>query len=153
MSSIPPTSMSDPQAHSTLDESLHARRVRQVELLISVLLRTGVLLSLAIVLTGTISTFAHHHEYLSSPQAREKLLSSEAEFPHSVRNVLIGVAHMQGGAIVMLGLLLLIATPVMRVAVSILGFVYEHDPMYVVVTSIVLILLLLSFVLGKATAG
>ena len=50
----------------------------------------------------------------------------------------------------MVGLMLLIATPVARVAVSILGFVYEHDRRYVIITSIVLALLILSFVLGKA---
>jgi uncharacterized membrane protein len=40
----------------------------------------------------------------------------------------------------MAGLLLLIATPVLRVAVSMLAFVYQRD----------LTLLLTSFVLGKA---
>jgi uncharacterized membrane protein len=153
MSNTPPTSTAETRADSTLDEPLHARRVRQVELLISTLLRVGVLLSLTIVLVGTISTFAHHREYLSSPQSSGPLLGPTAEFPHSIRQVVSGVREMQGRAIVVLGLLLLIATPVMRVAVSIVGFVYEHDPTYVVITSIVLALLLLSFVLGKATAG
>jgi uncharacterized membrane protein len=51
---------------------------------------------------------------------------------------------------VLLGLLMLIATPVMRVAASIFAFVYEHDYVYVTITAIVLALLLLSFVLGKA---
>ena len=50
------------------------------------------------------------------------------------------------------GLLLLIATPVLRVAVSIFAFVYEKDKVFVIITSIVLGLLLLSFILGKATS-
>lgn len=132
-------------------EALHARRVRQVELLISTLLRVGVVLSLSIVLIGTIATFVHHREYFSSPGAKDQILNPQGAYPHSVRQVLVGVRDMQGRAIVMLGLLLLIATPVMRVAVSIFGFVYEHDRKYVVITSVVLILLLLSFVLGKAS--
>jgi uncharacterized membrane protein len=49
----------------------------------------------------------------------------------------------------MAGLLLLIATPVMRVAFSVLVFVYQHDRVFVVITSIVLTLLLVSFVLGR----
>ena len=52
----------------------------------------------------------------------------------------------------MRGLLLLIATPVVRVAVSILGFVYERDWRYILITSIVLGLLILSFALGRAEA-
>jgi uncharacterized membrane protein len=41
--------------------------------------------------------------------------------------------------IIQLGLLFLIATPVARVAFSIFGFAEEHDRMYVVVASIVLL--------------
>jgi uncharacterized membrane protein len=48
-----------------------------------------------------------------------------------------------------LGLLLLIATPVMRVAVSVLIFVHQRDWTFVVITSVVLVLLVLSFVLGR----
>jgi uncharacterized membrane protein len=103
------------------------------------------------VLIGTITTFIHHREYFSSPTAREQILNPDAAYPHSVRQVLAGVRDMRGRGIVMLGLLLLIATPVMRVAVSIFGFVYEHDRKYVVITSVVLVLLLLSFALGKAS--
>ena len=49
----------------------------------------------------------------------------------------------------MAGLLLLIATPVTRVAVSIFAFVYEKDRVFVIITIIVLSLLLLSFFLGR----
>jgi uncharacterized membrane protein len=151
MSVPPPISSPDSEARTESREELHARRVRQVELLISTLLRVGVVVSLAIVLIGTIATFAHHREYFSSPAARNEIFNSDAAYPHSIRQVVLGVRDLQGRAIVMLGLLLLIATPVMRVAVSIFGFVYEHDRKYVVITSIVLLLLLLSFVLGKAS--
>jgi uncharacterized membrane protein len=151
MSAPPPSSAPDSEPGEESREALHARRVRQVELLISSLLRVGVILSLAIVLIGTIATFAHHREYFSSSVARDQILNPDAAYPHSIRQVVLGVRDMQGRAIVMLGLLLLIATPVMRVAVSIFGFVYEHDLKYVVITTVVLLLLLLSFVLGKAS--
>jgi uncharacterized membrane protein len=48
-------------------------------------------------------------------------------------------------------LLLLIATPVARVAFSIWGFAEEHDRMYVIFTSIVLVILLYSL-LGSGSA-
>jgi uncharacterized membrane protein len=135
---------------SGLPESIYERRVRQVELLISVLLRVGVSVSLAVVVLGTVFTFVHHREYLKDRTAMPEVTGEAAKFPHTVGQVLSGVRDLQGRSIVMLGLLLLIATPVMRVAVSIFAFVYEHDRTYVVITAVVLALLLLSFVLGKA---
>ena len=125
-------------------------RARAVEVLISNLLRIGVGTSLAVVALGTTLSFVHHPDYVSAPPALGRLTRPGAAFPHTVRDVVQGVGQGRGQAIVIVGLLLLIATPVMRVAVSILGFVYEHDWQYVVITSVVLALLLLSFVLGKA---
>jgi uncharacterized membrane protein len=49
---------------------------------------------------------------------------------------------LSGRAIIQFGLLLLIATPVARVAFSILGFAKERDGMYVVFTAIVFSILI-----------
>jgi len=130
--------------------SAHDERARGVELLISNLLRIGVGASLLIVVFGTVVSFIHHPDYLTQPPALQRLTTPGAAFPHTLRDVVKGVRDIRGQAIVMVGLMLLIATPVARVAVSILGFVYEHDRRYVIITSIVLALLILSFVLGKA---
>jgi uncharacterized membrane protein len=121
-----------------------------VEIVISDLLRVGVILSLSIVFIGTVLTFIHHPDYISSAAELHRLTTPGAQFPQDAADVISGLTHLQGRAVVILGLLLLIATPVMRVAVSIFAFVYEEDPPFVVITSIVLLLLLLSFVLGKA---
>ncbi len=45
---------------------------------------------------------------------------------------------------------MLIATPVLRVAASVLAFAIERDWIYVALTAAVLILLLLSFLVGSA---
>jgi len=45
-------------------------------------------------------------------------------------------------AIIQFGLLLLIATPIARVAFSLVGFALERDRSYVVITSIVLAVLI-----------
>jgi len=128
----------------------HDEKVRKVELLISGLLRVGVVTSLLVVVLGTVLSFAHHPEYLSSKSELGRLTRPGAAFPHSLFEVWDGVKHARGQAVVVAGLLLLIATPVMRVAVSVLAFVYEKDRVFVVITTIVLAFLLLSFVLGKA---
>jgi len=124
-------------------------RVRQVELLISNLLRTGVTASLVIVVLGTVLSFVHHPQYVSSPAELQRLTRPGAAFPRSLGDVWAGVRDLSGQAIVVVGLLLLIATPVMRVAVSIFAFMYEGDRTYVLITSVVLALLMLSFALGR----
>jgi uncharacterized membrane protein len=130
-------------------ESPHDERVRRVEILISNLLRIGVLVSLLVIVIGTVMSFVHHPTYLHSHQDYVNLTKIGTEFPHTLRQVAQGVRHGHGEAIVTAGLLLLITTPVVRVAVSIFAFVYQHDRTFVVITTIVLLLLLLSFVLGK----
>ena len=125
-------------------------KARAVEILISDLLRIGVLTSLGVVVIGTVVSFVHHPDYLNHPPALQRLTRPGAAFPHTIREVLRGLRELRGQAIVMVGLLLLIATPVLRVGVSIFAFAYERDRRYVVITTIVFLLLLLSFVLGKA---
>ena len=128
---------------------------RRVELFISHLLRVGVITSVSIIIVGMVVSFVHHPEYLRHHSPLKALTAPDdvavpgPTFPHTLHDVLTGLADFRGQSIITVGLLLLIATPVLRVAVSIFGFVYEHDRRYVVITSIVLTLLLLSFVLGK----
>jgi uncharacterized membrane protein len=124
-------------------------RVRRVELLISSLLRTGVIASLTIILIGTILSFVHHPSYVTSSAELQRLTQTGASFPYTWRDVVAGVQNLRGQAIVIIGLLLLIATPIGRVAVSILAFIYQRDRVYTLITLAVLCLLLLSFVLGK----
>jgi uncharacterized membrane protein len=138
------------KAPQSEQERLHdEERVRRVELLISNLLRFGVLASLALILFGTTLSFIHHPAYVSSPEALHHLTQPGAAFPHTQRDVIAGVQAWRGQAIVTLGLLLLIATPVMRVAVSVLAFIYQRDRIFTLITLTVLGILLLSFVFGK----
>ncbi len=140
MNSTPDSTPNAPQDH----------KVRQVELLISTILRVGVVVSLCVIVFGTIVTFVHHPQYLHESQDLATLTTpSRYTFPHTFAELLAGLRQFEGRAIVVAGLLLLIATPVMRVAVSIFAFVYERDRVFVVITTIVLGLLLLSFFLGK----
>ena len=132
--------LSDPQG---------SPEARKVELLISVLLRSGVVLSILVVVAGLALSFAHHTDYFHSPTVLEQVTSTGRNFPHSITQTLAGVSQLSGEAVVVLGLLLLIATPVMRVAVSILAFLYERDLLFTAITSFVLAMLVLSFYLGR----
>ena len=127
-------------------------RVRKVEILISMILRIGVLTSLAVVLAGLAISFVHHPDYLRSPQDLKQVTAPGRTSPHNFHDVVYGIRQGRGEALTMLGLLLLIATPVVRVAVSILAFVYERDPVFVAITAFVLGVLVVSFFLGSVEA-
>ena len=124
------------------------RRVRRVELLISNLLRTGVIASLTVVVIGLILSFIHHPGYISSPEEMQRITQIGAVFPHTWSALFTGLLNLQGRAVVAAGLMLLILTPVARVAISIFAFIYQKDRIYTFITLTVLCLLLLSFVLG-----
>jgi uncharacterized membrane protein len=61
-----------------------------------------------------------------------------------------GLAALQPAAYLSLGLIVLIATPFVRVAGSLAVFVRERDGRYVLVTGIVLAVMCLGVLLGKA---
>ncbi len=111
-----------------------------MNVVISWILQGGVLISAAVVCVGLLLLFLHP-EQLSDQQF--------LVFPHSLGQIKDGLLQLQPQAFVALGLLLLVATPVMRVAISILAFALEHDRRYVVITCIVLAILLISFLSGK----
>jgi uncharacterized membrane protein len=115
---------------------------------ISYLLRGGVLLSIGVVVIGLVFTFVHHPQYVTSKAELGTLTSPDAVYPHTVHDVVAQAAGQHGQAIVMLGLLLLIATPIARVAFSVAAFIVERDRVYVVITIIVLVLLVLSLLFG-----
>lgn len=63
--------------------------------------------------------------------------------------VMHGIATADPTVLMMIACVLLILTPVVRVIVSIFAFAQEGDRKYVLVTSIVLAVIVLSVVLGK----
>jgi len=115
-------------------------RDRRMELILGNLLRSGVLLSAAVVLWGgSIYLFRHAHE----PANYRVFLGEPSEF-RTIRGVIQSVINGRGRGLIQLGLLLLIATPIARVAFSVVGFTIERDRMYVGFTLIVLAILLYS---------
>lgn len=68
--------------------------------------------------------------------------------PHAPGTILQGVMQFKSYAIMMLGIFLLILTPVLRVVVSIYAFIKEKDRLYTWITTIVLIILIIAMVIG-----
>ena len=115
---------------------------RRMDLVIGNLLRSGVVLSAAIVLFGAVIYLVRHGH---SP-TEYRVFRGEPTDLRSVRGILRDALALRGRGIIQLGLLFLIATPVARVAFSIFGFAEEHDRMYVVIASIVLLVLAYSLI-------
>lgn len=133
-----------------MSEVIDTGEPRWVDTAISWLLRGGVLISIAVVMVGIALTFAHHPDYFRSRPALGTLTAGAVHYPNHLGDVLQGVRNGRGQAIVMAGLLLLIATPVARVAFSIVVFIIERDRLYVAITAAVLTVLLISFAIGRA---
>lgn len=116
--------------------------VRQAEVVISNVLRGGVLLSASLIFVGVAMFYVHYALYGVDTHP----------FPHSLGAVITGLVQGQASSVIILGLLVLLVTPLLRVAVSIVAFALERDWRYVIITVIVLCVLLLSFILGRGGA-
>jgi uncharacterized membrane protein len=120
---------------------------QRIEDIVGNLLRAGVFLSAFVVLCGgTIYLVRHGHE-----PADYRVFRGEPNDLKNVGGIVRDALKLHGRGIIQLGLLLLIATPVARVAFSVFGFAAERDRMYVVFALIVLLILLYSLV-GSAAA-
>jgi uncharacterized membrane protein len=112
----------------------------RVEQIISVLLRTGVILSAAVVLAGGICFLVRH----GNESADYRSFHGTPEAYQTISGVIRAIGPSNCRAVIQFGLLLLIATPIVRVSFSLVAFVLERDRVYTVVTLIVLAILLYS---------
>lgn len=120
---------------------------QRIEMAVGRLLQTGVMLAGTVVMIGAVIYLARH---AWQPVGYGVFHGEPAEY-RTIPGILHGVATLRGRGFIQLGLLLLIATPVARVAFSVWGFAAEKDKMYVAVTLFVLAVLLYSL-LGSGSA-
>ncbi|HEV2402074.1 MAG TPA: DUF1634 domain-containing protein [Candidatus Sulfotelmatobacter sp.] len=111
-----------------------------IEVVIGNLLRAGVMLSAFVVAVGAIIYLVRH----GYEPVEYRVFRGEPAELRSVTGIFKETLSLRGRAIIQFGLLLLIATPVSRVAFSVVAFEKERDRMYVVFTLIVLAVLLYS---------
>ncbi len=111
---------------------------RWMQTIISYLLRGGVTLSATLVLAGGIIYLVRHG--LEAPDYRT--FRGEPAELCCLSGIAADVLSLRGRGLIGLGLLVLIATPVARVAFSVFSFLRLRDFKYVFITLIVLALLL-----------
>jgi uncharacterized membrane protein len=116
----------------------------KMEAIIGGLLRIGVIIAACIVAAGGVVFLSHN----ASVVPRYGSFQGEPAFLEHVGNVVKAAVSLRSEAIMQLGLLVLIAVPIFRVAVSIVAFLLKRDWLYSVVTAIVLGVLLFALLGG-----
>jgi uncharacterized membrane protein len=129
-----------------------ARPSRSLEEIVGRMLVVGVLTAAAVIAVGLA--------LLIPPGTGKRVLLSQlmsehevfvADLPRSLVAVAAGVLHGRPVAIIFLGVVLLILTPVMRVVAAGIYFARHRERRYALVSIAILLLLLLGFVLGAVT--
>src|SRR5579862_2934084 len=103
---------------------------QRFEVWIARLLRAGVLIAALIVLAGGICFLIRH----GGSTADHRQFHGEPAQYTDVRAIVTGAIRLDCLAAIQFGLLVLIATPVARVVLSIAAFSLERDWIYVVIT-------------------
>jgi uncharacterized membrane protein len=114
---------------------------QHIEMFLGQLLRYGVALAAIVLIIGGV---LYLKTAARGPVPDYKVFHGQPEELTNVTETLRASAEFEPLAVMQLGLLLLIATPVARVVFSIVGFSMERDWLYVGVTIVVLALLLYS---------
>jgi len=113
---------------------------RRMEIIVGNILRFGVIAAAAVVAVGSVIYLTRH----GGEPVSLGLFRGEPEDFRTVTGIIHSVLALRGRGIIQLGLLLLIATPVARVAFAAVGFALERDRLYAVVALLVLAFLLYS---------
>jgi uncharacterized membrane protein len=119
---------------------LVSKQIENGELIISKTLRIGVLISAAFIIVG-LTMF---------------LMTGDSGYPYetyptTLTAIWTGLLAGKSYAIILTGLFLLILTPVFRVVTSLIMFWVQGEKIYVLISTIVLVILIISFIIGKAT--
>jgi uncharacterized membrane protein len=112
-----------------------ARRGHELNAVVHRVLIVGLATSTALILTGLTLDLAQHRQ----------VPTDAPTFSEVFRRI----AQLRASGFLMLGLLVLIATPILRVIGSTLAFLYERDWRYALITFVVLLVVTLSLLLGR----
>ncbi|MDR1887659.1 MAG: DUF1634 domain-containing protein [Prevotellaceae bacterium] len=133
-------------------KKISANKIRfdkNTDIYVGKILRFGVILSCCITMLGGVLYLYQHHgkmaDYSPVPFGEP---FGVADYLRSFSTVLSRIAEADGAAVIQLGVMILIATPVFRVIFSVAAFLIEKDYLYVAVTLLVLAIILANMILG-----
>ena len=117
-----------------------------MQVVIGWVLRIGVIVSISIVFFGGISFLSRYgHEVVD-----HRKFTGIPDFIQTFGGIIHGIFTFRGQAIIQFGIILLIATPILRVIFSTIGFVLEKDKLYVFISLLVLLIIFASMLSGHA---
>ena len=115
-----------------------------MQLLLGKVLRAGMIISTSIVFIGGIFYLYRHGHTI----ADYKDFKGVPAFVATAGGIIDGVLNLKGQAIMQLGIILLIFTPILRVMFSAVGFILEKDYLYVGISILVLLIIFASLMSG-----
>jgi len=117
-----------------------------IQSLLGKVLRAGTVISMSIVLFGGIVYMCRHgysvvnyHKFTGIP-----------DFVQYTSRLIPGAISFKGQAIIQIGIILLIFTPIVRVVFSSIGFLLEKDYLYSGISLLVLVIIFASMLSGHA---
>jgi len=117
-----------------------------MQLLLGRVLRAGTIISVSIVFIGGIIYLYRHGQAV----ADYSVWNGVPGFIQHAGSLVNGAFDFRGQAIIQIGIILLVATPIIRVIFSTIGFVLEKDYMYTGISILVLLIILASMISGHA---
>lgn len=137
----------DAAAATTGRDAVRPQISEPVEAAIGWSLRIGVAISMVLALAGAVVAFVGG-AYGGGDSRRHALTSIHTVVPQTLSATFTGAVHGHGPALIALGCLILILTPIIRVVVSVLGFALVKDHLYAAITLLVLALLSASLLIS-----
>lgn len=110
---------------------------RRMESLMGRLLQIGVLLASVFVLLGGVLYLKDH----AGAAVSYRTFTRQPPALLHAKTLLAALAHLRPEAIIQLGVLMLIATPIARVIFAVFAFAMERDRLYLVISLVVLAVL------------
>lgn len=111
-----------------------------IETKISIIMRVGVFASVLFMVLGFVLLLVNYEDNFAGIEN----ISFQAIFD--------GIIAFNPYSIMLLGIFVLLLTPVIRVISTIVLFIKEHNKLYALITIVVLAILILSFLIGILTA-
>ncbi|MHB8207987.1 DUF1634 domain-containing protein [Mucilaginibacter sp.] len=106
-------------------------------------LRIGVIVSVSVVFIGGV-LYMYRHEGLIPDYSKFHGVPNFVQL-HGLIN---GIINLKGRSIIQAGIILLIATPILRIVFSTISFVLEKDYLYIGISLLVLLIIIISSIGG-----
>lgn len=136
-------------------KSLKSNRLLKTELILSHVLRIGVIACASIIAFGVLLSWINAsalHQF--SAETLPALVAGKTvdavEIPRTLSEFSSGLYALHPNVVIALGLILLILLPIIRVGLTVILFLIERDSAYLAITLFVFSVLISGMLLGKA---